>query len=224
MFKKKTWKIITSFILFFSLTFGVVKTAMAYQTDINEPILNPFTIALDSTSTVVEKYPDPTPKPGTDNSISYEKAAQVGNTGYIDCYVRLRLDFTEDDIKNKSQFSSDGNTWYSVADYSNHLPSGWVYNNSDGYYYYTGIVYAENWEETSKNFNYDKGLGEYFYKSANQQIVSASCMTTPLMRYVKTIFDSPADMRSYNLNVYSESVPYYFGNDYSQAWQNYLND
>ena len=38
-----------------------VLPAIAYQTDMTDPIYNNFTIALDSTSTVLEKFPDPTP-------------------------------------------------------------------------------------------------------------------------------------------------------------------
>ena len=53
--------------------------------------------------------------------------------------------------------------------------------------------------------------------------MSEPCLTNPLVQSVKTVFDEPVDMRTYNLNVYSESVPYYFGNDYQTAWDNYLN-
>ena len=42
----------------------------------------------------------------------------------------------DQDIKNISEYSSDnGETWYSVEDYADHLPDNWV---RDGlYYYYT---------------------------------------------------------------------------------------
>ena len=197
-----------------------VLPAIAYQTDMTDPIYNNFTIALDSTSTVLEKFPDPTPDI-TGNTASYEKTVQIANTGYIDIYVRVRLDFSDSDIESKTQFSSDGRTYYSVSDYRNHLPSGWTYNSNDGYYYYRNIVYAQDWEKYKDQLVYDETIGEYFYKN-NQNPFSANCMTTPLIRYVRTNFANPADMRSYDLNVYSESVPFYFGNDYSSAWMNYL--
>lgn len=197
--------------------------ALAYQTDMDEPILNPFTIALDSSSTVIEKYPNPnTPIPGADNVISYEKAVQVGNTGYIDCYVRARLDFSESDIEKKSFLSWDGSSWYSIAEFPSHLPPGWVFNEKDGYYYYTPVLYADNWSEVSKDLNYDHALGEYFYKGMDSVLLTKKCITVPLIRYVRTEFDEPVDIRSYNLNVFSESVPYYFGMDYQKAWENYL--
>lgn len=202
------------------ILFGTAQPALAYLTDVDDPMFNHITIALDSTSTVVEKYPKPTPD--MENTIaSYEKAVQVANTGYIDEYVRVRMDFTEKDIENKTQFSYDGVNFYSVADYKNHLPNGWTYNTSDGYYYYTPIVYSGDWEEISKNLIYDETIGEYFY-DAGDQIMENPIITVPLVRFVKTVFDNPKDMRSYGLNVFSESVPFYFGSDYSSAWTNYL--
>lgn len=201
---------------------GTVPKALAYMTDIADTMDNPFTIALDSTSEIVEKYPDPDPDPDGNNTVSYEKSVQVINTGYIDEYVRVRLDFTEDDIRNKTQFSWDGSNFYSVEDYKDHLPTGWVYNASDGYYYYTPIVETGDWEAVKKTLRYDEETGQYFYKD-NQSLLTTSMITTPLVRYVKTVFASPQDMRSYGLNVYSESCPFYFGNDYSSAWDGYLN-
>lgn len=201
---------------------GTAPLAMAYMTDIAETMDNPFTIALDSTSEIVEKYPDPDPDPDGNNVVSYEKSVQVINTGYIDEYVRVRLDFTEDDIRNKTQFSWDGTNFYSVDEYKNHLPSGWAYNSTDGYYYYTKIVEIGDWEAVKKTLNYDEASGQYFYKNG-QSIMETAMITTPLIRYVKTVFDNPQDMRSYGLNVFSESCPFYFGNDYNSAWTSYLN-
>ena len=203
-----------------------VSPALAYLTDHTDGMLNPFTIALDCTSTIVEKYPIPekdpynTPVPDG-NSISYEKAVQVGNTGYVDEYVRVSLHFSEKDIEGKTQFSSDGTHWYSVAEYREHLPEGWIYNASDQYYYYKPIVYADKWAETAAKLTYDKVLGEYFYPEG-QEIIVERCITMPLFRYVRTVFSEAKDMRSYSLHVYNESVPFYFGNDYAQSWDNYL--
>lgn len=203
-----------------------VSPAFSYLTDKTDGMLNPFTIALDCTSTVVEKYPIPekdpynTPVPDG-NAISYEKLLQVGNTGYVDEYVRVRLDFSEKDIENKSQFSADGVHWYSVAEYRNHLPEGWIYDSSDGFYYYKSVVYADRWNETAAKLTYDKDLGEYFYPDG-QAVIAERCITTPLFKHVRTVFDEPKDMRSYSLHVYNESVPFYFGNDYAQSWENYL--
>ena len=217
---KKRWLIAIAGVLSVLLLQTGIGQALAYQTDIADPMLNNFTIALDSTSTVLEYYPENTPK-SNGNTIIYTKTVQFGNTGYIDCYIRARMDFSDNDIENKSSMTANGSNWYAVADYADHLPDGWVYNSADGYYYYTKIVYAENWDTVKSKVDYDKGLGEYFYRNAN--ILSEPCLTNPLVQSVKTVFDEPVDMRTYNLNVYSESVPYYFGNDYQTAWDNYLN-
>lgn len=201
--------------------------ALSYLTGRGDIIMNPFTIALDCTTTVVEDYPVPdeeppnTPVPkGT--TIDYQKVVQVGNTGFIDCYVRVYIEFSEDDIKNKSKFSSDGVNWYSVTDYANHLPAGWTYNATDGYYYYKPVLYAENWDVVSSKLWYDEAFGEYFYPDSQKNVLSDTCITTPLISYVKTEFSAPVDIRSYDIHVYNESVPFYFGNDYAQAWDNYL--
>lgn len=210
----------------FLLVTGSMPAALSYLTDKTDGMLNPFTIALDCTSTVVEKYPIPgeetpnTPVPDG-NAITYDKAVQVGNTGYVDEYIRVQLTFSDQDIAQKSQFSWDGSHWYSVAEYKDHLPEGWAYNTEDDFYYYTPIVYADRWSETAAKLTYDKNLGEYFYPNG-QDIISERCITTPLFRYVRTVFSQPKDMRSYSLHVYNESVPFYFGNNYAQSWDNYL--
>lgn len=217
----KSLRQLTCLFAVFSILSAPVPIAMAYMTDIAEQMDNRFTIALDSTSTIVEKYPDPTPDIEAGNVASYEKAVQVINTGYIDEYVRVRLDFTESDIQAKTRFSWDGINFYSVADYASHLPAGWSYDTSDGYYYYSGIVQSGDWDKVKKTLRYDENTGQYFYKDG-QAIMETAMITTPLVRYVKTVFDSPADMRSYSLNVFSESCPFYFGNDFSSAWKSYL--
>lgn len=200
---------------------GTVPSALAYMTDIADTMDNAFTIALDATCELVEKYP-PYDNSGANNMVSYEKAVQVINTGFIDEYVRVRLDFTEEAIKNITALSWDGTNFYSVDDYKNHLPSGWTYNDSDGYYYYTPIVESGDWESVKNTLRYDEASGQYFYND-NQNLMSSAMITTPLIRYVKTTFPNPQEMRSYGLNAYSECVPFYFGNDYSSAWSNYLN-
>ena len=203
--------------LFFSG--GVAGRALAYLTDIGDTMENNFTIALGTTTTTVEKYPDPSPKPQGD-VISFEKAVQIGNTGQVDVYVRVSLHFSDSDIEGKTKFSSNGRDYYSIAEYRNHLPQGWIYR--DGFYYYKPILYAGDWPTISRNLDYDDDLGEYFYKPNKKDIISGREITTPLVRYVKTVFDSPQDMRSYELSVKEESVPFYLGNDYRSAWANYI--
>lgn len=216
----KLKKILPIFLLCGLILIPAVPAAVSYMTDQPDDMLNPFTIAMDSTTTVVEKFPDPGEPEGTIQS--FEKAVQIANTGYIDCYTRVALTFSEDDIKNKTKYSYDGTNYYTQEEYINHLPSGWVYNKDDGYFYYTPILEA-SWNEIENKFVYDKQWGEHFYPEGENVMVSHAAITTPLIRYVKTEFDSPEDMRTYSLHVYSESVPFYFGTDYASAWRNYLN-
>ena len=102
---KKKWLIAIAGVLSVLLLQTGIGQALAYQTDIADPMLNHFTIALDSTSTVLEYYPENTPK-SNGNTIIYTKTVQFGNTGYIDCYIRARMDFSDNDIENKSSMTS----------------------------------------------------------------------------------------------------------------------
>lgn len=191
--------------------------ATAYLTDQGPTMINPFTIALDTRTTVVEKFPEPDI---SGKVINYEKQVQIGNVGFVDGYVRVHLDFTDSDVEGWTEFSPDnGAHWYSVSDYKNHLPEGWIWK--DGFYIYTPILYAGDWDETMHpQFIYDNLLGEYFYNDG-QNIVSSPMLTTPLITRVRTTFPTEHDMRSYQLSVNEESVPFYFGTDAVSAFEAY---
>lgn len=219
MDKKKRIRFASGLLATMLVFAGSVPSVLAYMTDIADPMDNKFTIALDSTCRVVEKFPEPEL---TDTVISYEKAVQVINTGYINEYVRVRLDFSDDDVKNKTQFSWDGKNFYSVDSYKDHLPSGWTYNSSDGYYYYTKILETGDWEGVKETLRYDAESGQYFYNDG-QALMTSNMITTPLIRYVKTVFTDAKDMRTYGLYVSAESCPFYFANDYANAWKAYAN-
>ena len=214
---------ILSIVLIFTITLTIpIQGIYGYLTDTGPTLDNNFTIALDPATTIVERYPTTTPDiDNKENSINFLKTVQIGNTGYIDCYVRVMLHFSDKDIRNKALFSADGTTYYSYAEYKNHLPQGWVYDDADDAFYYTPILYAGDWPEFSKNLLYDKQLGEYFYKDEDTNILSGNIITTPLIKYVKVKFDNPKDMRMFNLDVVEESVPFYLGNDYASAWAAY---
>ena len=193
----------------------------AYLTDVGPTLENNFTIALDPTTTVVEKFPTQDPTIEGDSLIKFMKLVQIGNTGYIDCYVRVRFNFSDKDIRNKATFSWDGEHFYSYADYVNHLPEEWLYNAEDDCFYYTPMLYAGDWAELSKNLVYDKALGEYFYADDDNNILVNNMITTPLLKYVKVAFDNPKDMRTFTFDVVNESVPFYLGTDYISAWKTY---
>lgn len=188
----------------------------AYMTAQGPTMVNPFTIALDTRTTVVERFPDPEIH-GT--IIDWKKVVQIGNVGFVDAYVRVSLNFSESQIGGYTKFSPDyGKTWYSFEDYKNHLPAGWIYK--DGFYYYEPILYAGEWDEKMHpKLQWREDLGEYFYNDDN--IFSDPMLTTPLITMAKTTFPTPESMRSYELSVHEESVPFYFGKDCLEAFANY---
>lgn len=224
-YKKTYLPLVGMFLLsaFVFLCGRAVGSVGAYLTDTEDTLVNKYTMALDVSSKVVEKYPYDTPTIDTSHFlISFEKAVQVANDGAVDEYVRVRLDLTDEDIKSKTSFSWDGTNYYAVDDYKNHLPDGWTYNEADGFYYYTPIVYAGGWDDLKAHFTYNSATGHYEYPAA-QEILSGSSITVPLIRYVKTQFADAKDMRSYGLNVYDESCPAYLGSDHASAWKAYTN-
>lgn len=220
-FKMRAAVTAVSAICFLSGLFTPV--AHAYLTDITERMSNSFTVALDSETSTIEKFPDPNPKPDSNNAISYEKRVQVANTGDIDAWVRVRIEFTDSDIRNKTQLTN-GNGYYSVSEYlTSHLPSGWRYNASDGYCYYTSVLPAGDWDSLQDKLTYSKETNTWYYNgnSVVEPGGGGTILTTPLFTQVRTTFNSPADIRSYGITAHTESCPFYLGNDYSSAWASY---
>ena len=193
----------------------------AYMTYTATAMENNFTIALDTMTTVVEKFPSTVPDMNESGLISYEKMVQVANTGYLDCFVRVKINFSEKDIRNKSSFSWDGQNYYSYNDYKDHLPANWAYNPEDDCFYYMNMVLAGDWPEFSNDLTYDKSIGEYFYKDKDDRVLEGDIITTPLFRHIKTQFANNHDMRTYDINVIEESCPFYLGTDYAEAWAVY---
>lgn len=73
---------------------------------------------------IFEDFPVPNPQPGS----SHKKVVQITNTGSVECYVRVLATFSNSDMGDYC--SIDWNT------------NDWVYNSSDGYWYYTGAIAA----------------------------------------------------------------------------------
>lgn len=225
---------IVSLVALFMITIFGVKGIRAYFTAIAVVHENNFTIALDVSHVIVEKFPSPDDKglaqvfPSLNgNDASYEKAVQVINTGYVDEYVRVRIDFTDSTVMKKTKFSSDNKNYYSAdpdgaagSRYIDHLPDGWIYNEDDGFFYYTKMLEAGDWENIEKKLVYDVDQFRYFYKG-NDKIMENNMITVPLIRYVDTSFLNPKDMGSYGINIIAQSCPFYTGSDYADAWANY---
>lgn len=77
--------------------------------------------------------------PSIKNNEPFIKDVRIGNSGTEDCYVRVRLEFSDSKYRDITDFSYDGTVYTDAASYSgNFLPEGWIY--SDGFYYYTPSV------------------------------------------------------------------------------------
>lgn len=218
-----------------------VSGILAYLTGTGPILRNNFTIALGVSHVIVEKFPfdadlgtassETTFTVNSDGSqtASYNKMVQVANTGFVDEYIRVKLECSESNITPTVRFSSDGTNYYcgdpkcTTHDlYIDHLPDGWVYNKTDGFYYYTKIVEAGDWDGLERKLTYDAGQFRYFYKDTNStEVLSGPILTTPLIKHVKNRFENPQDIKSYGINVVAQSCPFYNGSNYSEAWANY---
>ena len=128
---KKRW-IITAVLavcLAFSLSAGV---AYAYLTDKNT-IKNEFTAGINETK-LMEDF-DPVPLVVGDNI--YKKEVWVRNVGTMPCFVRLFLGFSDPTIKDITQFSGADGVFFPFKQYKDHLPEGWIYDETTDYFYYT---------------------------------------------------------------------------------------
>lgn len=88
-------------------------------------------------SVIEEEFVPETMKKGEN---TFRKEVSVKNTGNVPCYTRVFLAFSDSDIGERSQLSSNGISFYDEAAFRQHLPEGWVYREDDGYYYYTKIL------------------------------------------------------------------------------------
>ena len=86
--------------------------------------------------------------PSSKSNEPFRKDVKIGNSGTEDCYVRVRLEFSDSEYRDITDFSHDGTVYTDVSAYSgNYLPEGWVYN--DGFYYYTSSVASGSMTGTS---------------------------------------------------------------------------
>jgi predicted ribosomally synthesized peptide with SipW-like signal peptide len=135
---------------------------------------------------------------------AYEKDIQILNTGDIPCYVRVFVDFSDNDVRNASTLSSDGTTYYSMSEFKNHLPSGWTYIGDAG-----------------------NALSPYFYYTS---AIEPGESTNSLVKMIKTTFKNKEAIEDYDVLVSAESVqvldkngdPFNGDNAWQQAWQEYL--
>ena len=170
----------------------------AYFTD-NDQAENEFTVG-ENEIEIVETFTPPEQPVVGDNT--FTKSVEIKNTGDVPCYIRAFIEFSDNDVRGESKVSPDGTNYYTMAEFNNHLPSGWVYVDSGAmapYYYYTGVV-------------------------------DVNASTPKLLQSVKTTFAKESDIEPYEIYVYAESVQTldkdgkeFTGTDpWRQAWTEYL--
>ena len=186
----------------------------AYFAD-SETGKNVFTIGK-NTVEVHEEF-----EPPEDDQEWYKKAVQLKNDGPTDEYVRVYLDFSEGDIKDKSFVSptvrsyADNATepeWYSLS-----VPAGETIT-VDGVEYESYFDHLpEHWVFIPESDEDDGALlGGYFYydipvKSKNHPTAPADAetVTSYLIGTVKTVLKAGETHTPYDIIVYAESVQIY---------------
>lgn len=87
---------------------------------------------------IPEEFPTPTPDEVGENI--HTKVVKIENTGNVPTYTRVLLEVSDASIADNIEYSWDDTTFYSIEDFRNNLPEGWVYDATDGYYYYTKVL------------------------------------------------------------------------------------
>lgn len=233
--QKNKHKMLIAALLASAIGTATIGTTTAYLTDRTSQIPNKYTIALDTVSKIVERFPEITPEQVKDPVIQYEKSVAVINAGYVDEYIRVRVDFS-DNGKNGITYVTqadkvdDSTNWYKWSDFCEAAKNGlngWYYND-DGYFYYNEIVEAGDWEKISSDetklitrnaedghYNYVEGKDEENIRDYNKNIVSGKApnkniITKKLITYIRTEFGNYSDMEEYGIYIYNESCPFYF--------------
>ena len=189
-----------------AVTAGIVATAInlpsstfAYLTD-GESTTNKLTVG-ENVIEITEKFTPP--EELVTGANTFDKEVKVTNTGDVSCFTRVFLELSDNDVRGESKLSPDGTNFYTVEEFKDHLPTGWVYEDSallGPYYYYTSAI----------------APGEE---------------TPYLIKKVQTTFASAEDIEPYDIYVYAESVQVldkdgqnFTGADvWKQAWTEYLN-
>lgn len=135
----------------------------------------------------------------------FDKKVQVKNTGTVSCYVRVFAEFSDSEMKGRSEFSADGVMYYPAGTYAQNLPEHWIYIEPSA----------------------DPQLGGFYYYACELEPEQS---TSALFSRVKSTFGSADQIRDYEIMVYSESVQVrdctgaeFAGEDaWRQAWTEFL--
>lgn len=187
LLKKKVALVVVAAVLACAVA---IPGVIAYLTDnefhVNSGNISPVKVE------VVEDYEPPRIAdyvPG--GTVEFKKTISATNAGEADCYIRMALEFSDDKMAASSLLSPDGTNWYTVAEFKNHLPEGWIYLDDaelgGPYYYYTGIVRAVS-------------------KDAGGNIVRRAESTPVLLQRVRTTLSTDSPANYYDIYAYAEAV------------------
>ena len=214
-------------------TVVAIAGAVAYFTH-EEVSSNRFTTG-HNTITPVEEFTPPEELVQGQNA--YKKDVAVFNEAdSVPCYVRVAVEFSDEDIAKVSGFSPDGTNYFSA------MPGGvtgikTAGGETDTTGATTGIkpaAFVSNMGTNSKwvyiSKSEDPKLGGYFYYT---EVVQPNTKTDSLFKKVMTYFASSTDIRAYDIFIYAESVQslskegYEFPGSaeaapWKQAWQEFL--
>ena len=157
-----------------------------------------------------------------EQSNEFKKQISVKNTGKNDCYVRVFVDFSSSEIRNKSYLSNEddpndstkGTNFKSVTEFIESL------KESDSN--------TTNWVYIPENDANNPKLGGYFYYT---KPLSAGESTNSLFKWVRTVFGENEDPQAFDIIVYTETVQtvetnngtvYSDSGSWKAAWNNFL--
>lgn len=123
---KKTVSIVAGAALVMTMALAGFGGTYAYL--VNEENRTNSIFAGENEITVGEEFDDGEIKPGG----NVHKLPYVNNTGNLDCFVRMRVDFTSSEFG----LPNNGGGWCTL-DYNT---TEWTYNEEDGYWYYSRIL------------------------------------------------------------------------------------
>lgn len=119
---------------------GVSAAYLIYQ----ESIVN-IIQAGGNTISITEEFEPPKKQEIGDNV--FKKRVQIENTDETACFIRVFMEFSDSDIKQRAQISPDGRSWYPAVEYGSsgfeNFPQNWCYLSLEedpllgGFYYYT---------------------------------------------------------------------------------------
>lgn len=162
---------------------AVITVAAYLQNTAEQP--NKFTVGRDENE-VTEVFTEPNTMAMTNE---FEKVVKVENTGSVDQFVRVYLDFSDSRVRDKSKLvvtSGSTEAAYTWDEFLTHLP--------------------DDWEYIPLNTAGDEILGGYFYYT---KILAPGEETPALIEKVRTVFsdgDNADHITDFDIVVYSESV------------------